>query len=205
VTRAVVFDLWETLAAWPRDDPAHAELVGSVGMTLPEWAAADQRDRRWTGSFRAYLDWLGVDGDLAARAVEERTEMTRRSLVPIDGAVRLLDELRARGLRLGLISNCSSEVADVWDESPFAGKFDVVVLSASEGVCKPAAGIYRLALGRLGVEAGEAVFVGDGDSGELPGAEAVGMRAVQLGDRDGWHGERIATLAELRGLLEPAE
>ncbi|HJU36955.1 MAG TPA: HAD-IA family hydrolase [Gaiellaceae bacterium] len=201
MTRAVVFDLWDTVAAWPNGDPGHAELVETVGLTLEGWAAVDQRDRRWTGTFAEYLDWLGVEPRAAARAFELRTETTRRALVPAEGVLDLLDDLRARGLRLGLISNCSSEVGELWEESPFAGKFDAVILSASEGLCKPDARIYELALGRLGVEAADAVFVGDGDSGELPGAEAVGMRAVQLGERDGWHGERIATLAELRDLL----
>jgi putative hydrolase of the HAD superfamily len=127
--------------------------------------------------------------------------MTRRSLVPVDGALSLLADLRARGLRLGLISNCSSEVGELWEESAFASRFDVVVLSAIEGVQKPDARIFRLALERLGVEAGETIFVGDGEAGELPGAAAVGMRAVLLGARDDWNGERIATLEELRALL----
>jgi putative hydrolase of the HAD superfamily len=201
VTRAVVFDLWDTVAAWPHGDPAHAELVEVVGLTPEEWAAAEQRDRRWTEPFQDYLDRLGIGSSAAARALELRTKTTRRALVPVDGAVPLLDELRGRGLRLGLISNCSSEVAEVWEESPFAGAFDAVLLSASEGLCKPDARIYRLALERLGVEAGDTIFVGDGDAGELPGAEAVGMRAVQLGDRDGWRGEKIVTFGELRRLL----
>ncbi len=201
MTRAVVFDLWDTVAGWPHGDSTHAQVIEAVGLTPAEWATTDQRDRRWTNSFESYLAFLGLDADRSARVLELRTELTRRSLVPAAGALSLLDELRARGLRLGLISNCSSEVADVWEDSPFAGRFDVVVLSASEGVCKPDPRIYRLALKRLGVEAGEAIFVGDGDAGELPGAEAVGMRAVQLGDSDGWQGEKIATLAELLALL----
>jgi putative hydrolase of the HAD superfamily len=201
VTRAVVFDLWDTVATWPRGDSAHAELVEAVGLTPEEWAALEQCDRRWTVAFAEYLDWLGVEPDSAARAVELRTEMTRRALVPAEGVLELLAELRARSLRLGLISNCSSEVGELWEESPFAGAFDAVLVSAKEGVAKPDPRIYRLALERLGVAAHEAIFVGDGDAGELPGAEGVGMRAVQLGDRDGWQGERIATLGELRGLL----
>ena len=201
MTRAVVFDLWDTVATWPHGDPGHAELVETVGLTPEEWAAVDQRDRRWTASFAEYLDGLDIDAGAAARACALRTETTRRALVPADGVLALLAELRARDLRLGLISNCSSEVADLWDESAFAGEFDTVLFSASEGVCKPDARIYELALGRLGVAAPAAIFVGDGDAGELPGAAAVGMRAVQLGGRDGWDGERIATLAELRDLL----
>jgi len=199
VTRAVVFDLWETLAAWPHDDMT--PLLDAVGLTRDEWASIDHRDRRWSGAFQSYLDSLDLDAGAAARALELRTEMTRRSLVPVEGALPLLDGLRARGLRLGLVSNCSSEVGELWEESPFAGRFDAIVLSANEGVCKPDAAIYRLALERLGVAAGEAVFIGDGDAGELPGAEAVGMRAVQLGVRGGWPGERIDSLAEVLALV----
>lgn len=201
MTRAVVFDLWDTVAAWPHGDPAHAELVDAVGLTPAGWAEPDQRDRRWTGSFQDYLHSLGLDRAAAARALELRTDTTRRALFPVDGALDVLEELRARGLRLGLISNCSSEVGDVWEASSFAGRFDTVILSATEGVAKPDTRIYRLALERLGVEPGEAIFVGDGESEELPGAEAIGMRAVQLGDRAGWRGEKIATLGELLALL----
>jgi putative hydrolase of the HAD superfamily len=201
VTRAVVFDLWDTVAAWPHGDPIHAEVVDALGLSTAEWAAVDHRNRRWTGSFPDYLDWLGVQADAAAHALELRTELTRRSLVPIDGALPLLEELRARGLRLGLISNCSSEVGELWEDSPFAGRFDAVILSADVGLSKPDARIYRLALERLATGAPDAIFVGDGESDELAGAEAAGLRAVQVGSREGWHGERIDSLEELVELL----
>jgi putative hydrolase of the HAD superfamily len=197
--KAVVFDLWDTLAAWPHEDMA--PLFAAVGMTPEEWTAPDHRDLRWTGSFQAYLDSLGIGPDAAAAAFELRREMTRRSLVPMEGAVETLDGLRAAGLRLGLISNCSSEVGELWEDSPFAGRFDAVVLSADVGLKKPDPRIFRLALDRLGVEPGEAVFVGDGEADELPGAEAVGMRAIQIGERDGWSGERISELRELLELV----
>lgn len=183
MTQAVVFDLWDTVAAWPHDDSGQAQLVEAVGLTPEGWAAVEQRDRRWTGSFEAYLGSLGLDSAAVTRARELRTEITCRALVPVEGALPLLDALRARNLLLGLISNCSSEVGELWDASPFAHRFDAVVLSAIEGVCKPDPRIYRLALDRLGVEAGDAIFVGDGEAEELPGAEGVGMRAVQLHPR----------------------
>jgi len=199
VTRAAVFDLWDTLAAWPHEDMT--PLLHAVGLGPDEWASPDHRDRRWTGAFRGYLDWLGLDPRAAARAGEIRTETTRRALVPVDGALSVLDELRGRGLRLGLVSNCSSEVGELWDESPFGGRFDAVVLSADVAMCKPDPRIYRLALERLGVVPRDAVFVGDGDSDELAGAEGVGMKAIQLGSRAGWHGRRIDSLGELPALV----
>jgi HAD superfamily hydrolase (TIGR01509 family) len=197
--RAVVFDLWQTLAAWPQDDMT--PLLDAVGLTLDEWVTPEHRDRRWTGPFEDYLDWLGLEPGSAERAAELRSETTRRSLVPVLGALPVLEELRARGLRLGLVSNCSSEVGELWERSPFAGRFDAVVLSADAGVCKPDSRIYRLVLARLGVEPGEALFVGDGESDELAGAERVGLKAVQLGSRVAWGGERIESLDGVLGLL----
>jgi HAD superfamily hydrolase (TIGR01509 family) len=197
--KAVVFDLWDTLAAWPHEDMA--PLFEAVSLSPEAWAAPDHRDLRWTGPFQTYLDSLAIGSEAAASAFEIRREMTRRALVPTEGAVDVLDELRAAGLGLGLISNCSSEVGGLWDDSPFAGRFDAVVLSADVGMAKPDPRIFRLTLDRLGVEPTDAIFVGDGESGELPGAEAVGIRAIQLGDRDGWGGERISELRELLELV----
>jgi len=198
-TRAVVFDLWDTLAAWPHEDMS--PLLDAVGLTLEEWAAPEQRDLRWTRPFEAYLGSLCLDAAAAARAAGLRSELTRRALVPVPGALAVLDGLRARGLRLGLVSNCSSEVGALWEGSPFAGRFDAVVLSADAGICKPDVRIYTLALERLGVEPADAVFVGDGHSDELAGAERAGLRAIQLGSRDGWRGERIDALEQLPALL----
>jgi HAD superfamily hydrolase (TIGR01509 family) len=194
-TRAVVFDLWDTLAAWPREDMS--PLLDTVGLSMAEWSSAEHRDRRWSGPFHDYLATLGLDARAAARAVELRNETTQRALVPVPGALAVLEELRARGLRLGLVSNCSSEVGELWERSPFAGRFDAVVLSADAGVCKPSPRIYRLVLERLGVEPERATFVGDGHSDELGGAERAGMRAIQLGSRGGWNGARIRALSEV--------
>lgn len=199
MTRAVVFDLWDTLAAWAPEDMS--PVLEAVGLTAGEWASDELVARRWTRSLREFLESVSPDERSAARAFELRLELTRRTLVPVDGADALLAELRARGLRLGLISNCSGDVCELWEESPFSDLFDAVVLSAEVALCKPDPRIYRVALERLGVDASEAIFVGDGHSDELAGAEAVGMRAVLLGSGVEWSGERIEKLGDLLALL----
>ena len=88
MTRAVVFDLWETLAAWPHEDMA--PLLGAVGLTPEEWAAPEHRDRRWTGTFDGYLEWLRLDPAATSRAAAVRGAMTRRALVPLEGALPTL-------------------------------------------------------------------------------------------------------------------
>jgi HAD superfamily hydrolase (TIGR01509 family) len=57
--------------------------------------------------------------------------------------------------------------------------FDVVVCSGEEGVAKPDPTIYRLALDRLGVEPGEAVFVDD-SRGHVAAARELGIHAIHF-------------------------
>ena len=105
---------------------------------------------------------------------------------------------------IGLITVCSEDVPLLWPETAFQGLFDAEVFSSSVGLRKPDPRIYRLALGELGVEPAEAVFVGDGANDELAGAERVGMTAVGLeraGEELEWDGLRIRALPELLDLL----
>ena len=113
----------------------------------------------------------------------------------------MLGELGRRGIGRGLITVCSEDIVDIWPETPFAGLFDAEVFSCQCRLHKPDPRIYELALQLLGVDAAETLYVGDGANDELAGAERAGMRAVQLGDRDGWGGPRIETPSEVLELV----
>lgn len=102
----------------------------------------------------------------------------------------------------------------IWSETPLASLIDVVLFSCVERVCKPDRRLYFIACERLGVDPGECVYVGDGGSGELSGAAAVGMSVIQLlafqgpdepigyGDvREAWDGPKINSLTELVSLV----
>jgi putative hydrolase of the HAD superfamily len=215
VTRAVVFDLFDTLVDY--DDTRSREFSGSVARLCgrdPEefhgvWI--EGRPRRDTGSMAVYLASLGIEESSLGELLELRRDWTRGILVrPRDGAVETLQELHGRGVRTGLITVCSEDVVDVWPETPFAGLFDAEVFSCSCGLRKPDPRIYRLALDQLEVEADEALFVGDGANDELAGAERVGMRAVLI-HRPGrepawpevrdWCGARVTAIQDVLSLL----
>ena len=123
------------------------------------------------------------------------------------GAAETIAAMRERGLMIGLITVCSEDVPLLWQETAFHGLFDAEVFSCSVGLRKPDPRIYHLALEQLGVEPGEAVFVGDGANDELAGAERVGMKAILL-ERDDtdveWAGRRIRALPELLNVVAPA-
>jgi putative hydrolase of the HAD superfamily len=206
VTRAVVFDLFETLVDYDEErslafSAAAAELLGREPQAFHALWRQGRRARD-SGPLRPYLESIGITGREAERLLELRRRNSAELLrVPRDGVVEMLDELGRRGIRRGLITVCSEDVVDVWAETLFAGLFDAEVFSCQCRLHKPDPRIYELALGLLGVEAGDSLYVGDGTNDELPGAQSIGMRAVQIGSRDGWSGERIQTPTEVLALV----
>ena len=174
----MIFDLWDTLALWPLD--AFDDVKRAMARHI------DDFDRVWdttyadrqTGPLRDYFRTLGLDEETAAEVLRLRSGFTRAALVPHDGAIETLEELGRRGFKRGLISVCSSDVEELWDETLFAPHLDAVVLSCAVGLSKPDPRIYELACERLGVEPEECLFVGDGANDELAGAERVGMKSV---------------------------
>jgi putative hydrolase of the HAD superfamily len=210
--RAVIFDLWQTLVPWNLDEANRfydrmADMVGvERGRFREVWLAG--RPSRETGPMvdhlRGLLRDLELDGDVDD-LIQLRREWTKTSLVPRPDALETLAELRRRGHLLGLISVCSEEVSHVWDETPLGGTLDETVFSCDVGISKPDPRIYEIACERLAVEPAECLFVGDGANDELPGAERVGMTAVQLrapGEEltepgKAWRGASIEHLGEV--------
>jgi putative hydrolase of the HAD superfamily len=217
--RAVVFDLWDTIVDF---DPDEGEaLVRRVvdRLAVPYerfaevWRSEELIRRRMVGPLAPCLttacETLGIEADVD-ELVGWRLELTRRMLRPRAGLLETLAELRERRLRVGLISNCTEEVADAWPETSFAHLFDHAVFSATAGVAKPDPEIYRLAAGGLGVDPEECLFVGDGANDELRGARDAGMTPVLI-HRDGhdpaweqvrdWDGLRITALPQVLELV----
>jgi putative hydrolase of the HAD superfamily len=217
--RAVVFDLWNTLALW-QEDPAtdfRHRWAARIGRPFEEidaiWHEPGAYERRETGAIaaelRAIAERLGVEEDID-ELVSWRVELARAALVPTDGAVPTLVELRRRGIRVGLVSNSAEEVALVWPGSAFAPLFDVAIFSATAGWMKPDRRIYERACAELGVEPSGCLFVGDGANDELRGAQDVGMTPVLIHSEgvdppwDGlqdWDGLRITSIPQVLDLV----
>jgi len=210
--RAVIFDLWNTIAEWPHERWAEVRprVAERFGLSLEEfdsrWYGGELSDMRATKPLADVLARFDVTPEVAEEVVSLRRDVTRQGLVPVSGAVETITALRARGLKTGLITVCSEDVALMWPETEFHGLFDVEVFSATCGLRKPDPRIYRLALHELGVEPEEATFVGDGANDELAGAERIGMRAIGVDSPGGelpedWDGPRIRELPELLELV----
>lgn len=103
-----------------------------------------------------------------------------------DDAIPFLEKLRARGIKIAIVSNCTENTRPLLTALGVDALADALVLSCEVRAAKPAAPIFRHALGRLGVAAAAAVFVDD-QAGFCAGSEAVGIHAVQIvrGELDG--------------------
>lgn len=116
-----------------------------------------------------------VDRQLADALYETMLE----TWIPYDDTVPTLEQLKDRGVRIGLVSNVGVDIRPVLERSGLTELFDAVVLSYEAGSVKPGRGIFQRALDALGATASETLMVGDSwqDDG---GAAALGIRTLIL-------------------------
>ncbi len=195
--RACVFDAGGTLIHpdWERLARLVAGVTGrefkseELRRALSEYLKAppaDVKGRHWT--FRGMYCSLGVDEETCGRVIDLLDEEHAARHIwcgPDPEAARVIDELKRAGLAVAVVSNTEDGRAkDSLEAAGLGGLFDLTVDSHLVGCKKPDPAIFRLALERLGVEAGEAAFVGDSYAHDALAARAVGMRAVLLDPLD---------------------
>jgi len=96
----------------------------------------------------------------------------------IPGAVETLRSFRVRGIELAVVSNWDVGLPEHLERIGIADLFSTVVTSAEAGAAKPDPAVFKLALGRLGVEPARALHVGD-EREDAEGAAAVGMQFAE--------------------------
>lgn len=196
VTPAEVSAVRERLA------PHLIDLAHEAGADPPALgtsvSAAESRTF-WTYLYRRFLAELDIHDDTLADTLFA-TFSSSASYRLYDDVLDTLEGLQGAGLRLGLISNFETWLQEMLVELEVGHIFEVTIISGVEGVEKPDPGIYRLALERGGVAAGNAVHVGDSESLDIIPARRAGMHTVLL-DRAGRYpdpvGPAITSLREL--------
>jgi len=183
-------------------------LAGEAAAAVAAAIAAASRDAhrdevRIARLIAAALEAHGLaestDCDVLADAWGE-ADVGRISAVA--GRAELLATLRARGLRLGIVSNTTTRGAlltAMLERFGILHFFDTVVYSSETGVRKPHAAIYEAALAGLRVAPSEAVFVGDRLREDVLGPAALGMTPLLTHElyQDAHNGEPFAVLQRL--------
>lgn len=122
-----------------------------------------------------------------------------------DGAGAALEELTARGVALGVVSNTMRTPGEVLrqilDAAGLLGLVKVHTFSDECGIRKPDPEIFLLTLRQVGVAPEEAVHVGDDPILDVEGARAAGMRVIQV-TANGRATAPVKPDAVIRGLSE---
>ena len=216
--RAVLLDLYDTLA-WTEWPTMRAELEDRFGLGEAELLRAftTTREARSTGAFgsaegdlAAILNAAGVPSDpvLVRELNDARVKAFADNGVHLwDDSVPTMRELRARGLRTAIVSNCDHATRPIVDDLGLEHEADAIVLSFEVGVAKPDPGIYRAALSAVGARPEEAFFVDD-QAWYCEGAEALGIRSFLIRRDDAHPVEGFGAardrdvLYDLRSLLD---
>ncbi len=122
----------------------------------------------------------GEAGEIAFR-FREGYQANRRAA---EGAIELLEELRGRGVLIGIVTNNMTAEQEgklaVCGLEPF---IDFMVAWEEVGIPKPERAIFEAALERADCRASEAVVVGDSWESDVVGARNAGIRAVWYNPR----------------------
>lgn len=170
----------------------------------------DQYRATMTWFYRRLLEEMEIPGDLEqmASALYDRF-ILREGFMPLFPDVEpALVRLRARGLRLGVLSNFPPHLEDTLRQHGIHGYFDFFVVSSLVGLEKPDPAIFELAIQRAGVPREEILYVGDDLDDDIRGAQAVHLAVLLIDRHDQWQEigvARIRGLDELPALLDAAE
>jgi putative hydrolase of the HAD superfamily len=209
---ALIFDLDDTLypergyvlsgfASVARWIEAQAEL--DAGRTCAELAelfdGGAKRD--------AFDRWVSARRLPEAISVESMVGVYRDHdpLIELDPRTRILLTDLKRRHKLGLVTDGRADVQRRKIEAlGVAELLDEIVVTAELGVgfSKPHPAAYRAVLGRLGVDAADAVYVADNPVKDFIGARSVGVRSVRLRRPDGIYAELEPASSEYAPDLE---
>jgi len=179
---------WEAgLATLDRDElPGHDESAARFRERYMPllWVPGSVDEVEYPEMIRELLGGFGVE--LADDELERFLEAEHAAWDPARqlGAHThaLLDSLRSRDLRTGLVSNAFDPgwlLHRDLERMGLAERLDVAVFSSEVGKRKPHEAIFQTALERLGVDPGRTMFVGDRRYEDVRGAKELGMTTVQ--------------------------
>ena len=203
--KAVLFDWGDTLIQFAYDPElvaaghrAGLDAIGQGNLTsLDEltahfreeyeplfWAPGAVEEIEYPGLVRGLLAEFGieVDDEELGRFLEAEHSAWDPARLLAANTHALLDSLRGRGLKTGLVSNAFDPgwlLHRDLEQMGLAERLDAAVFSSEVGLRKPHPEIFERALVQLGVEPEAALFVGDRLYEDIRGAAELGMTTVQ--------------------------
>lgn len=192
--KAVILDMFGVILKQSGE-----EFYSYVQETFPALTQAEIYavwDRADMGEISSLEVWreLGFQGD-----IEKREREFLDTLEVNQGFYEFAERARAQQYRLAILSNDSSRwsryIRDKFDLNRY---FDVIHISGDLKMKKPDLRIFELTARKLGVPAGDCVYVDDRRK-NLAAARAVGMDAVLFNTRGvPYEGKIVTQFREIR-------
>lgn len=194
------------------------DVVAASAIVLERFSEAAARDERWTTSAdRSRRFWTGIYArmleDLGLPPGDGLRDLLYRGFTDLanygvfDDVVPTLEALSATGPTLGVVSNYEPWLEDLLVAEGVADLLPVRAISGIEGIEKPDPRLYELALERAGVEARDAVYVGDNPEFDVDPPASLGMYTVLIDRRDrhpDHAGPRVSDLRDVLPMLAAA-
>jgi len=147
--------------------------AASLGRVL-----TDERERMWGAALRA----VGIDDPELGRASAAAYVRARAdALALFPGALEVLVALRARGCKLGLVTNGFAETHhEKIDRLGLRERMDAFFLADEVGMVKPDPALFLHACRVLGSDPAHTAMVGDRYERDVHGAHAAGLFTILL-------------------------
>lgn len=186
---------------------AYAAAAGRLGgLEWPVFITAITRQERWFWSdperhkrgrmdlkaacretTQAALVEVGVDlPELAAVLADHYRDLREQRFRVFPGALETLERLRARGIRLAMVTNgTAADQRRKIDRFGFASYFDPIIIEGEVGVGKPHPQVYESALRALVCQPAEAWSVGDNLEWDVFAPQRLGIYGIWVNRRGG--------------------
>ena len=191
-SRWVTFDCYGTLVDWSSGlgdllAPIAGEQASEVAAAFPGWQLELEKQRP-VGPHKQVLKsaLLCAAGERGVRLTDADARTLTRSwsaLRPFADVETMLAELRARGYRLGVLTNVDDDLFEITHRS-FATPFNFFVTAERVRGYKPEPWLFRAFERLTRVERGNWVHVGSDWYHDIAPAQALGVSRVWL-DREG--------------------
>ena len=174
---------WKRALQW-----AHFYWADSLTLVRDQ-----RRFRKWDAAFwthytRRQLIAFGCSPAEAAWMAPKVQTYMQEQYRPEDrffpGVPEMLQALRERGYRLGVLSNRRKPFREYLEEARLAHYFDLILAAGEVGVWKPDRRIFDIAARRLRTPPQDIVYVGDNYFADILGAQQAGLFAVLVDPKE---------------------
>jgi epoxide hydrolase-like predicted phosphatase len=182
--KAIFFDIGGVLVR-TEDRSPRAQLAASLGLTYQQLDELVFSNKQGAGAQLGQITARQLWEYVAGQVNWPISQINELEKAFFDGDRLdddLVEEIRNlhRHYRTGIISNALDNLRGLLVERwRIADAFDQIIISAEEGIAKPDARIFTIALQRLNVLPTEAVFIDD-FAHNVTAARSVGMAAIQF-------------------------